>query len=92
MLRSLSKSISISYFPFREVVVNGGFIFEWNIFEFFRLDYVLFKMVDTIGGLNFHHFMPFTQAVVFKGLIPTEIFFNPLIMVVLENHRKRRFH
>ena len=57
------------------MVVNGGFIFEWNTFEFFSLDYAHFMEVDTAGGLNFHYLKPFRQVVVFRGLIQTEIFF-----------------
>ena len=74
------------------MVVNEGFIFEWNTFEFFGLDYVLFMEVDTIGGINFHYFKLFTQDVVFRVFIPTEInFFIPLIMVVLGGYRKKKF-
>ena len=31
-------SIFHSLWPFREVVINGGFNFEWNLFDFLRLD------------------------------------------------------
>ena len=30
----------LSVWSFREVVLNGGFNFEWNYFEFLRLDFI----------------------------------------------------
>ena len=73
LLKKNTTFISSLISTFRVVVINGGFIFEWNIFEFFGLHYVNFIEVNIAGGLNFHYFKPFRQVVVFKGLIQTGI-------------------
>ena len=53
----------------REVHINGGFNFAWNVFEFLRLDYVRLWRWTLLDVYFFYYFKPFRQVVAFRDLI-----------------------